>query len=134
MNLFEFTQLFCPRCVETRSFRDYQQSTSTHHRCPVCTSDLEAIYKVNFIVKDKSLFKMQGGAKVVLFTSDGVCDKFFGGLPPQNMYRDPMFRQHIERYVRHLVRFNVFVDAIVERKVLGEEVVIKLISARLKPQ
>lgn len=50
------------------------------------------------------------------------------------MYRDPMYRAHIERYVRHIVRFNVYLDAIVERKVIGEEIVLKLVNCRLKPQ
>lgn len=48
------------------------------------------------------------------------------------MYRDPVFRQNIEKFVRHIVRFNVYIDAIVEKKVVNEEVVLKLINCRLK--
>lgn len=52
------------------------------------------------------------------------------------MYRDPMYRQHLERYVRHMVRFNVYLDAVVERKIVGpeNEVVLKLVSCRMKAQ
>ncbi len=51
------------------------------------------------------------------------------------MYRDPVFRQNLERYVRHIVRFNVFIDALVERKTLEDgEVILKLIDCKLKSQ
>lgn len=48
------------------------------------------------------------------------------------MYRDPVFRTTIERYVRQMVRFNVFIDAVVEKKVINEEVVLKLVNCKLK--
>jgi hypothetical protein len=104
--------------------------------CPTCSIDLEAIYKVQFLIKDKSLFSRAGGVKLFLFTSDGVGDKFFNGLPPQNMYRDPVYRAHIERYVRQMVRFNVYFDAIVEKKFVGpeSEVALKLVNCRMKAQ
>ena len=46
-----------------------------------------------------------------------------------------MFKQHLERYVRHIVRFNVYIDAVVEKKIVGpeNEVVLKLVNCKLKP-
>lgn len=139
MNLFEFTQLFCRICFRNFSFRDFTAQLPSHTtsvKCPHCQHiDLETVYKVTLTVKDKSLFNVPQGVKCVLFTADGVCDKFFNGLPPMNMYRDSAFKAHIEKYIRHIVRFNVYLDAVVEKKVLsGDEIMLKLVSCRLKPQ
>lgn len=50
--------------------------------CPACNTEMETVYRINFVVKDKSLFSVSGGVKAVLFTADGICDKFFNGIPP----------------------------------------------------
>ena len=93
---------------------------------------MEPIYKVQFIVKDKTLFSMQGGVKAILFTSDGICESFFSGDKPQNLYNSPALRLRLEKYLRHIVRFNVFLDAIVEKKQINDEIVLKLINCKLK--
>ena len=77
---------------------------------------------------------MQGGVKAVLFTSEEVCSHFFGGERPENMYMSIAYRNKIERYVRHLMRFNVFLDAIVEKKIINEEVVLKLVNCKINKQ
>jgi hypothetical protein len=74
---------------------------------------------------------MQGGVKAVLFTSEEVCSNFFGGEKPENMYMSIAYRNKIERYVRHILRFNVFIDAIVEKKIINDEIVLKLVNCKL---
>ena len=70
----------------------------------------------------------------MLFTSEEICQHFFGGERPENMYMSIAYRNKIEKYVRHILRFNVFLDAIVEKKVIEEEVVLKLVSCKLNKQ
>lgn len=78
---------------------------------------------------------MQGGVKLILFTSEDVCENFFGGEKPENMYLSVAFKSKIEAYVRHIVRFNVYIEAIVEKKVINDETVLKLVSCKLnKPK
>lgn len=124
MNLFEFTQLYCKACFNTFSFKEFstnqQAGGDQRNFCPTCPSiELEPIYKVQFTIKDKSLFQKAGGVKLFLFTADGICDKFFNGMPAQNIYRDSVYRQNLEKYVRHMVRFNVYLDAVVEKKMVN---------------
>lgn len=78
---------------------------------------------------------MQGGVKLILFTSEDVCENFFGGEKPENMYLSVAFKSKIEAYVRHIVRFNVYIEAIVEKKLINDETVLKLVSCKLnKPK
>ncbi len=71
---------------------------------------------MQFMVKDKSLYHLQGAMKAILYTMDGICSKFFNGQEPTDLYRDVNARSTIEKYLRYIIRFNVYLDAIVERK------------------
>ena len=53
--------------------------------------------------------------RVLLYTNGGLCNKFFNGIPATNLYRENTTRLMIERYIRHICRFNVYLDAIVEK-------------------
>ena len=72
---------------------------------------------------------------MILFTSEDVCENFFGGEKPENMYLSVAFKSKIEAYIRHIVRFNVYIEAIVEKKMINDETVLKLVSCKLnKPK
>lgn len=83
--------------------------------------------------------------RVLLYTQGGLCGKFFNGIQPSNLYRDNSTRVMVERYIRHVCRFNVFVEGIVTRQEVpildgltaaaGErrQRVLRMVSARLKP-
>ena len=53
--------------------------------------------------------------RVLLYSNGGICNKFFNGIAPTNLYRENTSRMMIERYIRHICRFNVYLDAIVEK-------------------
>lgn len=53
--------------------------------------------------------------RVLLYTNGGLCNKFFNGISATNLYRENTIRLMIERYIRHICRFNVYLDAIVEK-------------------
>lgn len=53
--------------------------------------------------------------RVLLYTNNTLCNKFFNGIAPTNLYRENTTRMMIERYIRQICRFNVYLDAIVEK-------------------
>ena len=83
--------------------------------------------------------------RVILYTHGGLCNKFFNGIQPSNLYRDNNTRVMVERYIRQICRFNVYVEAIVTRQEVplmegataaaGEkrQRVLRMISSRLRP-
>ena len=85
--------------------------------------------------------------RVLLFTNNQVCNKFFNGISPTNLYRESTTRLMLERYIRQICRFNIIVDAIVEKvevpaiktRTLSQnkspelQTVLRLIDCRLKP-
>ena len=54
-------------------------------------------------------------ARVLLYSNGGLCNKFFNGISPTNLYRENTTRLMLERYIRQICRFNVLLDAIVEK-------------------
>jgi len=85
--------------------------------------------------------------RVLLYTSGGLCNKFFNGIAPTNLYRENSTRMMIERYIRQICRFNVFLDAVVTKcevpsltgstlsatRTKDKQTVLRLVSCRLKP-
>jgi hypothetical protein len=53
--------------------------------------------------------------RVLLYTNNQLCNKFFNGISPTNLYRESTTRLMLERYIRQICRFNIIVDAIVEK-------------------
>jgi hypothetical protein len=84
---------------------------------------------------------------VVLYSNGGLCNKFFNGISPTNLYRENTTRLMLERYIRQICRFNVIVEAIVEKQELpvlvgktlcagkdsSTQTVLRMVSSRLKP-
>ena len=85
--------------------------------------------------------------RILLYSNNGLCNKFFNGIPPTNLYRESTTRMMIERYIRQISRFNVYLDAIVEKlevpalkgvslsssKSPDRQTVLRMVSCRLKP-
>ena len=87
-----------------------------------------------------------GFVRVLLYSNQALCNKFFNGISPTNLYRENTTRLMLERYIRQICRYNVIIDAIVEKlevpglsepeqikNVLGGQSVLRLVSCRLKP-
>lgn len=124
---FEFTQLFCEKCVKTFSFRDVSSKTqnmeengkqvsSDVYTCPQCTVITRPIYRMIFLMKDESTLGMDKIYKFHFYTYNGICENFFGGLKPTNLYKDSAALKQIKDYIRLMTRFNVYIDCIVRRK------------------
>jgi hypothetical protein len=57
--------------------------------CPnCCDSELEPIYQIQFLVKDKSIEHMKDSVKVLLYTVGGYGEHFFSDILPFNIYKD----------------------------------------------
>ena len=136
INLFEACQLYCAKCNQAFSYRTLSQGdnvifdSSTKFNCTQCeTQQLEAIFMIQMLAQDSSLSeprkpqddteeskeRFDDLVRVILYTHGGLCNKFFNGIQPSNLYRDNTTRVMVERYIRQICRFNVFVDAIVTR-------------------
>jgi hypothetical protein len=69
------------------------------------------------LVKDASTFDSKNFNKVLLYTQEN--DKgvnFFNGLAPKNLYKDNDAKKKVEGLVNQITRFNVWLDAVIERK------------------
>mmetsp|Transcript_1554 Transcript_1554/g.1059 ORF Transcript_1554/g.1059 Transcript_1554/m.1059 type:complete len:83 (+) Transcript_1554:210-458(+) len=76
---------------------------------------MESVFKVEFQAKDKSIEQVDLTISVMLITTDGIAKNFFNGMDPANLYKDNNARAKLERFLRQIVRFNVYVDAIVHK-------------------
>lgn len=52
---------------------------------------------------------------MLLYSNQALCNKFFNGISPTNLYRENTTRLMLERYIRQICRFNVIIDAVVEK-------------------
>jgi hypothetical protein len=74
-----------------------------------------AIYQVQFLVKDVSTQFNNNTYRVLLYTHDGLGANFFN-TPADNLYSNDKARKKLEEYGAVLTKFNSFVDAVVERR------------------
>ena len=141
LNLFEVCQLYCSACHKTFSFKTLQSQAKPESLCQECRStQLEPIYCLQLLAQDLSLIHYSDSiskrraaqsataaddeetkeasvdlVRVLLYTNGGLCNKFFNGIAATNLYRENTSRVMIERYIRQICRFNVYLDAIVEK-------------------
>ena len=73
-------------------------------------------YFAQFLVRDFSTAQSDNLYKVFLCSKDGQGADFFGGFGARPVANDQAARKKLEGYVEQLTRFNVFVDAVLERK------------------
>ena len=82
--------------------------------------------------------------RILLYSNNALCNKFFNGISPTNLYRENTTRLMLERYIRQICRYNVIIDAVVEKLEVpqpvkkgqpskGMQTVLRLVSSRLKP-
>lgn len=74
-----------------------------------------AIYQVQFLVKDVSTQFNSNTYRVLLYTHDGLGANFFNQAA-DNLYTNDKARKKLEDYSALLTRFNSWVDAVVERR------------------
>jgi hypothetical protein len=74
-----------------------------------------AIYQVQFFVKDVSTQLNANVYKILLYTHDGLGANFFN-TPADNLYTNDKAAKKLQEYFGLLTKFNSWVDAVVERR------------------
>lgn len=105
---------------------------------------------LQMLATDKSLLNEGNDSfvRVLLYSANSLCNKFFNGISPTNLYLESSTRMLLERYIGQICRFNVIIDAVVERlevpavqgrtitderKGSETQTVLRMVSGRLKP-
>ena len=105
---------------------------------------------LQLLVSDTSMHTKGDGefVRVLLYSNQALCNKFFNGISPTNLYRENTTRLMLERYIRQICRYNVIIDAVVEKFEVAScqgktanstrcpdetQTVLRLVSSRLKP-
>lgn len=69
------------------------------------------------LVKDSSSQMNKNFYRILLYSFDeNKGSEFFSGMKPCNLYKNPEALQNIQRQVKIMTKFNVWIDAILERQ------------------
>lgn len=98
----EYTKSYDKKTKQSTSFKGGKASGSP-------------IYQVQFLVKDASTQVNNNTYRILLYTHDGLGEKFFG-VNADNLYKSDASRKKLEEVSGILTKFNSIVDAVVERK------------------
>jgi hypothetical protein len=101
-NVQEWTKSLDKKTKKTASFKGQKGNAN-------------AIYQVQFLVKDVSTQFNNNTYRVLLYTHDGLGANFFN-TPADNLYTNDKARKKLEEYAAVLTKFNSWVDAVVERR------------------
>jgi len=74
----------------------------------------ELVWNVQFNVKDASTLSNANQYRILNYSHEGLGANFFG--KPANLWTDAAAAKRVQKAVENLMKFNVWVDAIVERK------------------
>jgi len=95
--------------------KSYDKKTKKASSFKGAKGGANAIYQVQFLVKDVSTQFNNNTYRVLLYTHDGLGANFFN-TPADNLYSNDKARKKIEEYNGLLTKFNSWVDAVLERK------------------
>lgn len=72
---------------------------------------------MQFWVKDSSVLNLLNPQRMLLYTVGNVCSEFFNNIAPCNLYMESnkKYMYQIERFIRYICRYNVVIDAMVEK-------------------
>ena len=101
-NVQEWTKALDKKSKKTSSFKGQKGNAN-------------AIYQIQFLVKDVSTQFNNNTYRVLLYTHDGLGANFFN-TPADNLYSNDKAKKKLEEYGALLTKFNSWVDAVVERR------------------
>lgn len=113
--LREMVQAMCPECKETFSCKDLGKDGKA--KCKDCHKECQLIYRIQFLVKDSSSQMNKNFYRILLYSdTEEKGHNFFNGVKPCNLYKNEEALRSLEKQVKILGKFNVWVDAILERQ------------------
>ena len=74
------------------------------------------MYMITFMVKDDSTASLDKCYKIYLYSYNVLGDEFFGGFKPTNLYRNIDVREQLERYLKMMSQFNVYLDIVIKKR------------------
>jgi hypothetical protein len=95
---------------------DKKTTKATSLKGKTAAAATNMIYWAQLLVKDQSTINTNNFYKVLLYTQDGHAANFFNGIAPKNLHTDAAAKKKVDGYVNLLTKFNVFVDAVLERR------------------
>ena len=112
----EIVQALCPKCKETYSCKELDKEG--RGKCKSCKVECTLIYKMQILAKDSSSSLNKNFYRLLLYSyEEGKGDSFFQGVDkPCNLYHNEEALHIIEKHVRNMQRYNVWIDAIIERQ------------------
>lgn len=131
----EIVQAMCPSCKECYSCKDLGKEGIG--RCKLCDVETKLVYKMQLLVKDASSQMNKNFYRLILFSGINVNEEqtneenkesnentsnvsnFFTGMPnnrPCNLYKNEEALAIIDKHIRLMLRYNVWIDALIERK------------------
>jgi len=116
-NWREVVQMMCPECKNTTSCE--KLGVKNIAKCNDCEGNPECkpIYMIQMLVKDSASQLNKNFYRIMLYSySANKGESFFGDdLLPTNLYRDEEKFKRISHHLNALLRFNIWVEAILER-------------------
>eukprot|EP00347_Sterkiella_histriomuscorum_P019882 403339949 len=111
----EIVQAYCPSCHETFSCKELDKEGRS--KCISCKVECKLIYKMQMLVKDSSSQMNKNFYRILLCSfEEGKGHDFFTNVKPCNLYQNPQALELIERQLKAMTKFNVWIDAIIERQ------------------
>jgi hypothetical protein len=85
--------------------------------------DSESFYKIHYYTHFANVYMgFEDSIQPEISNDDpSKIEYFFGGQKPTNLYQDSEGLEKILQYLELMKKFNVHVDAVVQRKVLGQK-------------
>jgi len=116
-NWREVVQMMCPECKNTTSCE--KLGIKNIAKCQDCESkpNCRPIYMIQMLVKDSASQLNKNFYRVMLYSyAENKGETFFGeDLKPANLYQNEVMFKKLSHHLNALLRFNVWVEAIVER-------------------
>lgn len=116
-----FRTSFCVTRVDPEDVRDfvklYDRKTNKLSSCKGITTlpkGSELVWNVQFLVKDASTLSNANQYRILNYSHEGLGTQFFGKAT--NLWSDTAAAKRIEKACVNLKKFNVWVDAVLERR------------------
>ncbi|CDW75388.1 alpha telomere binding protein [Stylonychia lemnae] len=111
----EVVQAYCPECSETYSCETLEKEGKG--KCKSCKVECKLIYKMQMLVKDSSSQMNKNFYRILLYSFDeDRGNDFFSNVRPCNLYKNADALETIEKQIKAMTKFNVWIDAIIERQ------------------
>jgi hypothetical protein len=107
----------CSTCNISVSCANLTEDVNYCDKCDEKT-ELKPIFMMQMLVKDETSQTNKNFYRILLYSTTQDCgENFFGeDLTPSNLYRDEKKCKKIVQHLQTMLRFNVWINAVLERR------------------